>query len=92
MAAKVLQMHHIDVHAVYGRWLPGHQDTRILIIRPLEGNELVPRAHSYIQMAAARIQDTGYYRLQGDTGYRTLHAPRLKFRKDTGHIGYRMQD
>ena len=60
--------------------------------RPGGGNELVPRAHSYIQVAASRIQDTGYYMLQGDTGYRILHATRLKFSKDTGHIGYRMQD
>ena len=35
-----------------------------------EGNELVPRAHSYIQMAAARIQETGYRILHPTRGYR----------------------
>ena len=33
MAAQGLQMHHVDVHGVYGRWLPGHQDPRIQVIR-----------------------------------------------------------
>ena len=55
MAAQMLQMHHIDVHAVYGRWLAG---PRILITRPVEGNELVPRAHSTIQNGGCSIQDT----------------------------------
>ena len=58
MAAKVLQMHHIDVHAVYGRWLPGHQDTRIQIIRSRGGKLSVLGAHSTIQIGGYSIQDT----------------------------------
>ena len=50
MAAKGLQMHHVDVHAVYGRWLPGHQDTRIQIIRSRGGKLSVLGAHSTIQI------------------------------------------
>ena len=59
MAAKVLQMHHIDVHAVYGRWLPGHQDTRIQIIRSRQGKLSLLGAHSTIQIDGDSIQDTG---------------------------------
>ena len=58
MAAKGLQMHHIDVHAVYGRWLPGHQDTRIQIIRSRGGKLGILGAHSTIQIGGYSIQDT----------------------------------
>ena len=88
MAAKVLQMHHIDVHAVYGRWLAG---PRILITRPVEGNELVPRAHSTIQNGGCSIQDTvkkhAGYSIQNTTNnYANMQAY-----KDTKMQDTRMQ-
>ena len=49
MAANGLHMHHIDVHAVYGRWLPGHQDTRILATRSGGGKVGIRGAHSTLQ-------------------------------------------
>ena len=58
MAAQGLQMHHIDVHAVYGRWLAGHQDTRIQIMRSRGGKKLVLGAHSTIQVGGYSIQNT----------------------------------
>ena len=73
-------------------WLAGHRDPAI---GQLGGKLIAPGAtlhHPQDSKAEYRIQDRGYYRLQGDTGYRILHATRLEFSKDTGHIGYRMQD
>ena len=58
MAAQGLQMHHIDVYAVYGRWLPGHQDTRIHSTRCRGGKLLFLGAHSTIQIDGYSIQDT----------------------------------
>ena len=58
MAAKVLQMHHIDVHAVYGRWLAGYQDTRIQAMRSRGGKLSLLGAHSTIQIEGYSIQDT----------------------------------
>ena len=58
MAAQGLQMHHIDVHAVYGRWLAGHQDTRIQSMRSRGGKKLFLGAHSTIQIGGYSIQNT----------------------------------
>ena len=58
MAAQGLQMHHIDVHAVYGCWLAGHQDPRIQATRSCGGNEPVLGAHSTIQNGGYSIQNT----------------------------------
>ena len=55
---------------------------RILATRPFGGNELVPGPHSSILQTGGRSQDTAY---------RILHATWLNFKKDAGHIGYRMQ-
>ena len=42
----------------------------------------VPGPHSSILQTGGRSQDTAY---------RILHATWLNFKKDAGHIGYRMQ-
>ena len=43
---------------------------------------LIPGPHSNILQTGGRSQDTAY---------RILHATWLNFKKDAGHIGYRMQ-
>ena len=47
-----------------------------------EGKRAVPGPHSSILQTGGRSQDTAY---------RILHATWLNFKKDAGHIGYRMQ-
>ena len=63
-----------------GGWLAGHRDPRIQSTRPVEGNEPIPGAHTCIQIAACRIQDTGYW-IQ-DTGYRIQDTGDMKGCKD----------
>ena len=60
MAAKVLQMHHADVHGVYGRWLPGHQDPRIQVMRSRGGklSLLGATPPSRLMETASKIQET----------------------------------
>ena len=52
-------------------------------IRSGEGKKLIPGPHSSILQTGGRSQDTAYRIL--------LHATWLNFKKDAGHIGYRMQ-
>ena len=74
-------MHYIAVYGVYN-WLAGWPQGGPGIQRrhPGEGNEPIPGAHSYIQMAVARIQDTGY-RIQ-DT--RCILYARMQRMRDAG--------
>ena len=65
---------------------------RIRITRPCGGNELVPRAHSYIQVAASRIQDTGYRILHPTRGYRIPETPCSTAKVQQGYRTHRMQD
>ena len=61
-------------HMLYiAGWLAGHGDPGIQSTCPSGANELIPRAHTYIQMAAARIQDTGN-KMQGCILYARLQA------------------
>ena len=56
--------------------------SQIKIIRSGEGKRALPGPHSSILQTGGRSQDTAY---------RILHATWLKFSKDAGHKGYRMQ-
>ena len=65
---------------------------RWILVPPLGGPKLrepgqvmvkpIPGPHSSILQTGGRSQDTAY---------RILHATWLNFKKDAGHIGYRMQ-
>ena len=85
-------------------WLAGQPDgrqqarggaegtPRVLAIRPFGGNELVPGAHSYIQVAASRIQDTGYRILQATRGYRIQDTTCSTAKIQQGYRTHRIQD
>ena len=56
--------------------------SKIKGIRSRGGKVSIPGPHSSILQTGGRSQDTAY---------RILHATWLNFKKDAGHIGYRMQ-
>ena len=93
MAAQGLQMHHVDVHGVYGRWLPGHQDPRIQVMRSRGGKVGILGATppSRLLDTASKIQETSMQhtacrhrcRMQGCKGYRTQDT-RMQRIQDAG--------